>query len=296
MSYFSLSNLIDKYVFYLEHEKNVSPKTLENYTLRLNRFLEFIWDLEVEKLKNMQVLDYRMSLHQGWLSKKTINYHIVAIRSFLRFCAKNDIDCISPDRLELAKVPPREVNFLSQEEVDKIMSIPGETVQDNAIKRYRDETILQFLYWTWLRVTELIELKEKQIKSSSKQFSVIWKWSKMRSVFMTQQAIHALSHYLSLRIDTSPYLFINLSHNGFAKKLSRNAIEDLVKKYAKIAWISQKVTPHTLRHSFATSLIQKWADIRAVQTLLGHASITTTQIYTHVDDKYLKKVHNLLNN
>jgi len=294
MSYLSLSNLIDKYVFYIEYEKNVSPKTLENYTLWLNRFLDFVWDMEVGDLKSLQVLDYRIKLNQSGLNKKTINYHIVAIRSFLKFCAKNDIDCISPDKLELSKIPPREVSFLTQEEVDRILQMPSEVNIDNTLKKLRDEAILLFLYGTGLRVTELVNMEKKQISIDSKQFSVIWKWSKIRSVFMTKVAKTSLEKYLELRIDKFPHLFINLSHNWFGNKLSRNSIEEIVRKYSELAWISKKVTPHTLRHSFATSLIKKWADIRAVQTLLGHASITTTQIYTHVDDKHLKKVHDLL--
>jgi len=294
-SYFTLSNLIDKFAFYLEYEKNVSPKTLENYTLWLNRFVWFVGDMQITDLKLMQLLDYRMHLNQRWLSKKTINYHIVAIRSFLKFCLKNDIDCIAPEKLELAKVPPREINYLSEEEVEKILQSPSQKETDNFLKCKRDESILYFLYGTGLRVSELIALKREQIKWDSNQFSVIGKWSKMRSIFMTKQAREKLTQYLLQRTDNSEFLFINLSNNGFGNALSRNAVEDLVKTYATFAWIDKKVTPHTLRHSFATSLIRKWADIRAVQTLLWHASITTTQIYTHVDDKYLQKVHELLN-
>lgn len=241
----------------------------------------------------MQLLDYRMALHKNKLNVKTINYHIVAIRAFFKFVLKNDIDCMSPDKLELAKTPPREVNYLDEKDIEKILNAPFEHTKD-WLKQARDFAILQFLYGTGLRVTELIMLQKKDIKLDSNQFSVVGKWSKLRSVFATKHAIKALKTYISLRKDTSPYLFMSLSRNGFGEHLSRNSIEEIVRKYAALAWISKKVSPHTLRHSFATALIRKWADIRAVQTLLGHASITTTQIYTHVDDKHLQKVHNLL--
>ncbi len=289
----TISALLEKFMYYLKYERNVSPKTMENYYLRLNRFLEFVGDIDISKINRMQLLDYRMALHKNGLNVKTINYHIVAIRAFLRFVLKNDIDCISPDKLELAKTPPREVNYLDDKEIGRILAAPLEYGKW-ALKQARDFAILQFLYGTWLRVSELINLQKKDIKLDSNQFSVVGKWSKLRSVFATKSAIDALRKYLDLRNDTSPYLFISVSRNGFWEHLSRNSIEEIVRKYAALAWINKKVTPHTLRHSFATTLIKKWADIRAVQTLLGHASITTTQIYTHVDDKHLQKVHDLL--
>lgn len=295
ISWTTISALLEKYVFYLQYEKNVSPKTIENYSLRLNRFLEFCGDIEISQVNRMQLLDYRMALHQNNLNVKTINYHIVAIRAFLRFILKNDIDCMSPDKLELAKTPPREVNYLDEKDIGKILAAPLEYTK-NELQQTRDFAILQFLYGTGLRVTELIMLQKKDIKLDSNQFSVVGKWSKLRSVFATKHAIEALKKRNKIRNDSSPYLFISLSRNGFGEHLSRNSIEDIVKKYAKFGWISKRVTPHTLRHSFATSLIKKWADIRAVQTLLWHASITTTQIYTHVDDKHLQKVHELLDN
>lgn len=289
----SIESLIEKFLYYLEYEKNNSPKTLENYSLWLNRFVNYIWDINVTEIKSMHVLDYRMYLNGLGLSKKTINYHIVAIRSFFKFCLKNDIDCISPEKLELSKIPNREVNYLLEDEVQKIMEAPLLLEKDD-LKRKRDLAILWTLYGTGLRVSELVSIKRSQINSDSKQFSVVWKWSKIRAIFMTKHAREALVEYLKARHDDSDYLFVSLSGNSMWKPLSRNSIEDIVRKYKDLAWIKKKVTPHTLRHSFATTLLKKWADIRAVQTLLGHASITTTQIYTHVDDKYLKEVHDLL--
>jgi len=289
----SIESLIEKFLYYLEYEKNNSPKTLENYSLWLNRFINYVWDIEVSKIKAMHILDYRMYLNSLNLSKKTINYHIVAIRSFLKFCLKNDIDCISPEKLELSKIPNREINYLLEEEVEQIMQAPLLS-KKNDLKTKRDSAILWMLYGTGLRVSELIAVKRSQINPESKQFSVLGKWSKIRAIFLTKNAKEALIEYLQARTDDSDYLFISLSGNSMGKALSRNSVEEIVKNYANLAWIEKRVTPHTLRHSFATTLLKKWADIRAVQTLLGHSSITTTQIYTHVDDKYLKEVHDLL--
>jgi site-specific recombinase XerD len=289
-----LSSLIDKYTYYLTYEKNVSKKTLENYTLRLNRLVDFLGDININKLNRMQVLDFRMELNRLGLNTKTINYHVVAIRAFLKFLLKNDIDCMSPDKLELAKTPPREVHYLDEKDIEKILNAPGEKPSKNIEKQTRDIAILHMLYGTGLRVTELIKLKKSDIKVDSNQFSVVGKGSKLRSIFATKIAREKLQNYLKQRKDNSPYLFTTVSVNGLGDHLSRNSIEEIVRSYAKYAGITKKVTPHTLRHSFATSLIRKWADIRSVQTLLGHASITTTQIYTHVDDKHLKHVHDLL--
>lgn len=290
-----LSTLVDKFLFYCEYEKNTSPKTLENYSLWLNRLISYTNDITVQELKPMHMLDFRMYLTQKGLSKKTINYHIVATRAFLKFLIKNDFEVISPDKLELAKIPSKEVQYLDKTDIDKILDMPSKYTHKQ-LQRARDEAILRFLYGTGLRVSELCSLTRDQIKIESKQFSVVGKGSKLRSVFMTKQARERLISYLKMRTDDEDHVFISLSPNSYAKKLSRNSIEDIVRKYAKLAGIKKKVTPHTLRHSFATSLLQKGADLRAVQTLLGHASITTTQIYTHVDDQHLSKTHDLLDN
>jgi site-specific recombinase XerD len=251
-----LSALIDKFMFYLKYEKNVSPKTIENYSLWLNRLVEFLGDVEIQTINRMQILEYRMALNTEGLGIKTINYHIVAIRAFLKFLLKNDIDCISPDKLELAKTPPREVSFLDEEEIDAILKAPeGET--KNSVQQARDIAILQFLYGTGLRVSELVALQKKDIKIDSNQFYVIGKGSKMRAIFATKQARKALENYLKQRNEDSLYLFTSLSGNSLGNALSKNAVEEIVKKYAQRAGIKKRVTPHTLRHSFATSLIKK---------------------------------------
>ncbi len=291
-----LSNLVESYMAYLKYERNSSLKTLENYSLWLNRFIEFSGDINPKDISPFLVLDYRRSLDKLWLKIKTINYHIVALRAFLKFLAKNDIPAISPEKLELAKTPPRVVNYLSEEEIEKILKAPLQ-IEKKSLKTLRDEAILLILYWSGLRVSELIWLKKENIKFDSKQFWIIWKWSKLRSVFFTENAKIKLLEYLDKKKDNWEYLFSSLSNNrSIDKQLTRVAIENLVKKYAKLCWIEKKVTPHTLRHSFATSLLSKWADIRSVQVLLWHSSITTTQIYTHIADKHLEKIHKLLDN
>ncbi len=252
----SLSYLIDKFLFYCEYEKNTSPKTLENYSLWLNRLVNYIGDIDVEKIKPMHMLDFRMRLTQRDLSKKTINYHIVAIRAFLKFLIKNDFAVVSPEKLELSKVPPREVHYLTEEEIDSLMAMPAKHAHD-PLQFARDEAILWFLYGTGLRVSELTSLERSNIRSDSKQFSIVGKGSKLRSVFMSQQARDKLVAYLKLRSDDNDYLFISLSNNSYGQRLSRNSVEELVNKYKKLAGIKKKVTPHTLRHSFATTLIKK---------------------------------------
>ena len=236
---YNLESLLDKFLNYLEFEKNNSPKTLENYSLWLNRFVSYIWNVDVRDIKAMHILDYRMYLNQLGLSKKTVNYHAVALRSFFKFCLKNDIDCISPDKIELAKMPSREVNFLTQEEVQKILDAPFEYEKNDLIRK-RDSAILNILYGTGLRVTELISLKRSQLDSETKQFSVMWKWSKIRAIFMTEKAKEALVDYLKARSDDSEYLFISLSQNSRGQKLSRNSVEEIVKKYKNLAWIKKK--------------------------------------------------------
>ena len=291
----TLSSNLERFVNYLQYTKNASPKTIENYSLWVNRFIEYIWDVDVSEIKIIHIQDFRTFLIKQGLSPKTVNYHAVGLRSFFKFMLRNDIETLSPEKIDLAKIPPRRVSYLSEEQVQAILDAPAK-YEKKPLKILRDKAILATLYGTGLRVTELITLKIPDVKLNENQFSVIGKGSKLRSVFLTQDAKEKLKKYLLSRSDDSEYLFISLSPNSYGEPLSRNSIESLVKKYAELVWITEKVTPHTLRHSFATSLLRRGADIRSVQALLGHSSIQTTQIYTHVDDKYLQKVHDLLDN
>lgn len=200
---------------------------------------------------------------------------------------------MAPEKLELSKTPPRNVSFLEEDEIELILRAPDER-EHKDLKRARDEAILHILYGSGVRVSELINLQRDSIPTSGQQIQIIGKWSKLRSWFITKQAKEKIHAWLALRTDDSPHLFINLSNYKHGSSMSRASIEHIVRWYAKLQGIQKKVTPHTLRHSFATSLLMKGADIRSVQTLLGHSSITTTQIYTHVSDKHLWEVHQLL--
>ena len=288
-----LSSHLERFVNYLKYTKNASPKTIENYSLRVNRFIEYVWDVDANQIKMMHIQDFRTFLIKQGLSPKTVNYHAVWLRSFFKFMLRNDVETLSPEKVDLAKIPPRRVSYLTENQVQDILEAPA-VFEKKPLKILRDKAILATLYGTWLRVTELVSLKTSEIKLNENQFSVIGKGSKLRSVFLTQDAKEKLKKYILSRSDDSEYLFISLSANSYGQPLSRNSVESLVKKCAELVWITEKVTPHTLRHSFATSLLRRGADIRSVQALLGHSSIQTTQIYTHVDDKYLQKVHDLL--
>lgn len=289
-----LSTHIDEFMTYLQYEKNTSPKTLENYGLWLNRFKEFHGDTDITQVKPIDVLKFRKYLDQQLdLSVKTINYHIVALRSLLKYLIKNDVDVIAPEKLELSKTPPRQVSFLSEEEIEQILSAPDEREHKDH-KRRRDEAILHILYGSGVRVSELINLRREHIPTSGKQIQIVGKGKKLRSGFITSTAKEKVHRRIDARDDDQPRVFINLSNYKRGSQMSRASIETIVRNYAKLAGIDKKVTPHTLRHSFATSLLMKGADIRSVQMLLGHSSITTTQIYTHISDKHLQDVHELL--
>lgn len=291
----TLNKLIADYLLYLEIEKNFSSKTLENYSHWLNRLSSFIWDININELDKIKILGYRKWLKDKWLNIKTINYHITALRSFLKYLSKNDINALSADKIELSKIGWREVSYLTENEVSQIIQATKKEKIDDLTKK-RDIAILETLYWSWLRVSELISLKKNNIHFESNKFQIKWKWSKIRIVFFTKKSKDSIKDYLDTRKDDSKYVFLNHSNNNTNKKpLTRVSIENIVRKYTLKANLQKKVTPHTLRHSFATSLLMKGADIRSVQTLLWHSSITTTQIYTHITDKHLEEIHNLLN-
>ncbi len=291
----SLNNFLE----YLDIEKNYSKQTINNYWLWLNRFSQYLQVIEkkiyIEDIEAMEISRFRSFLHSENLSKKTINYHVISIRSFFKYLQKHDIKTLPIEKLELSKLEPRTIDFLSQDDINNILYMP-EKFERNEIKKYRDLVILNILYGSWLRVSETISLKLNQISFEQNQITIIWKWNKQRAVFITKKSLNLIKKYLSLRDDNSSYLIISLSRNSMWKPTTRVSIENLVREYASLAWIKKKVTPHTLRHSFATSLLMKWADIRSVQTLLWHSSITTTQIYTHISDKHLQQVHSLIDN
>ena len=203
----TLSAHLERFINYLQYTKNASPKTVENYSLRVNRFIDYIWDIDASKIKMMHIQDFRTFLIKQGLSPKTVNYHAVGLRSFFKFMLRNDVETLSPEKIDLAKIPPRRVSYLTEEQVQDILEVPW-IFEKNPLKIARDKAILATLYGTGLRVTELITLKTKDIKLSENQFSVIWKGSQLRSIFLTQDPKEKLNKHILSREDESEYIFI----------------------------------------------------------------------------------------
>lgn len=200
--------MIEKYMLYLQYEKNVSPKTIENYSLWLGRLVTHTGDKQLAELNQMELLDRRMTLTQRKLSTKTINYHITAVRAFLKFCHKMDLECLAPEKLELAKVPPREIDHLTHDEVMKLLDAPLEHAR-TLIQQARDRAILWTLYGSGLRVSELTNLRREQLpRDGGQQLSLVGKGGKMRSVFLMRDAQLAIDAYLEMRHDSNPYVFV----------------------------------------------------------------------------------------
>lgn len=291
----SLSNHIDDFLDYLEVEKHRSTRTRENYAHYLSRFAEFInQDISPSKITLPLVRKYRLFLNRfqdqngNNLKPITQNYHIIALRAFLKFLTKQDIKSLSAEKIELGKAQQRHIDFLNLDELNRIFkAIP----QDDKIEHLRNLTILVVLFSTGLRVSELINLKRKDIDLKRGEFMVRGKGNKPRVVFLSEEAKELLKKYFARRTDNAEGILI--AHKGHSKHqpLTARSIQRIVEKYAKKAGIIKRVSPHTLRHTMATDLLINGADIRSVQAILGHSSITTTQVYTHITDKQLKEVH-----
>jgi site-specific recombinase XerD len=292
-----LKDFIIQFLEYLEIEKNKSQKTLENYNHYLKRFLEFSKIQDPKNINLEIVRKYRLFLnrftdkHGANLKKSTQNYHIIALRAFLKYLVKNDIKTLSPEKIELAKAPERELVFLEKEEVERLLLAPD----GDDIASLRDKAILETLFSTGLRVSELCSLNRTSVNIRSGEFSVMGKGRKIRIVFLSDSAKDALKKYLDKRTDIDKALFVrNIKNQNKTEKslrLTERSVQRMIKKYGQKAGIVKNITPHKMRHSFATDLLQNGADIRSVQSMLGHASITTTQIYTHYSDKHLKEIH-----
>jgi len=295
-----LKTLKTQYLEYLEIEKDRSQKTIENYDHYLERF--FLWakikspaDITDDLIRSYRLYLNRMSDEKGRpLKKITQNYHVIAVRNFLKYLAKRDIKALSADKIELGKTVRMEVEFLDSDEIDRIF----EAAAGLNLKTLRDRAILELLYSSGLRVSELTNLNRDQVNLKTQEFSVRGKGGKIRVVFISDRAKNALERYLDKRQDVDPAVFARIRIKRLEKKnksdnlrLTPRSIQRIVKYYALKAGIVKDVHPHTLRHSFATDLIANGADIRSVQEMLGHSSVTTTQIYTHVTNKQLKEVH-----
>ncbi len=291
-------NIID-FLDYMEIEKNRSQRTLDNYHHYLTRFLEFARRADRPNLSPAQITlplvrQYRQYLNRlrdnkgKQLKLATQNYHIIALRAFLKFLAKSDIKTLVAEKIELPKTPARTVDFLELYELDQLFdAVP----KDDKLQSLRDYAILQVLFSTGLRVSELTNLTRGKINLQRGEFMVRGKGDKPRIVFLSDEAKASLRRYLDKRKDNNEFVFLSHGTNKNEEGLTPRSVQRAIQKYSTKAGIVKKVTPHTLRHSYATDLLINGADIRSVQALLGHSSITTTQVYTHITNRQLKDVH-----
>lgn len=294
-----LSDTIIEFLEYLEIEQNRSQKTIANYHHYLMRLVEFIGDPDVSKITTETVRKWRLWLNRlenesgQSISHTTQNYHLIALRSFLKFCSKRSIETLPPEKIELARTKRKQVTFLNSDELTALFAQPDVNTKIGL----RDRTILELLFSGGLRVSELVALNTTNVSTQRREFTVRGKGQKDRPIFMGQAAAIWIDAYLQSRQDSSPALFIRYGGtkqqdtSGDFLRITARSVQRIVSHYSKLAGITKKVSPHTLRHSFATDLLMNGADIRSVQTMLGHSDISTTQIYTHVTDPHLKQVH-----
>lgn len=294
-----LSDTILDFLEYLEIEQNRSLKTIENYQRYLERLVEFAGDIEINKINTELIRKWRLWLNRlekgGYsnVSATTQNYHLIALRSFLKFCSKRGIDTLPPEKVELARIKRKQVTFLNEDELEALFAQPDVNTKIGL----RDRTILELLFSGGLRVSELTNLDKEHVSTKRREFTVRGKGQKDRPIFMSDAAAVWIDSYNKVRTDSSSALFIRyggtkqVDNSGDFLRLTPRSIQRIISRYSKLAGITKKVTPHTLRHSFATDLLMNGADIRSVQTMLGHSDISTTQIYTHVTDPHLKEVH-----
>lgn len=301
-----LSTLKTQFLEYLEIERGRSQLTLRNYDFYLTRFLAMSGATKPEDVTEELVRKFRLALNRlassdgETLKHATQNYHLIALRSFLKYLAKRDVRSLAPEKIELMKQSERTVSFLDGDDLDRLLAAPFKSEGDTLLGR-RDRAILELLFSTGLRVSELAKLTRDSVNLDKDEFSVRGKGGKIRLVFLSSQAKRAIADYLDQRHDPNPALFVRADRAAKPERTSADepepspltprSIQRLVQHYAKAAGLTKKITPHTLRHSYATDLLMNGADIRSVQALLGHSSITTTQIYTHVTDRQLKEVY-----
>jgi site-specific recombinase XerD len=300
----TLQALKQEYLEYLEIERGRSDRTVANYDHYLTRYIEHAEVTYPKDITEGSVREYRLWLNKQegtkgeTLKKNTQNYYLIALRSFLKYLRKRDITCLAPDKIELAKASERDLDLITRAELERLLKAPLEGKDARSLKALRDAAILQTLFSTGLRVSELCNMT-RDLDMTRDEFSVRGKGSKVRVVFLSPAAKESIKRYLKERTDMDDAMFISLAKGAEASgdmRLTPRSVERIVKSRAVQAGISKKVTPHIVRHSFATDLLDGGADLRAVQALLGHASITTTQIYTHVTDKHLRDVHKAFHN
>lgn len=304
----NLEQLKRQFLEYVEIEKGRSLKTIENYEHYLAVFLRQTGAKSPSDITDGVVREFRLWLNRqpvravggvkGTMGKKTQNYYLIALRSFLKYLARQDVKSLPAERIELAKVGERSLDLISETELSRLLKAP----EGNSLKSLRDKAMLELLFSTGLRVAELCSL-DRDVDLGKDEHSIRGKGGKIRLVFFSETAKSALKSYLAKRTDFDDALFIQLSKNkrnskdkgkdkgGEGLRINKRSVARIVKHYAIKAGISKKVTPHIIRHCFATDLLSNGADIRSVQTLLGHANINTTQIYTHVTDRHLHEIH-----
>ncbi|MDP2656035.1 MAG: tyrosine-type recombinase/integrase [bacterium] len=301
-----IKKLIKDFLEHIEIEKNRSANTIDNYAFYLKRFEG--WAREHKITAPAQISLDSIRAYRLWLNrlngdtplkKNTQNYHLIAVRSFLKYLAKRDIRTLAPEKIELAKVPQRSVAFMEGDDLERFLQAPMRTHEPEIIKR-RDAAILELFFSSGLRVSELAGLRRDSINLTKDEFTVKGKGDKYRIVFLSPGAKESIKNYLAIRTDTFNPLFIRHDRAFTGKALDEDddnlhltprSMQRLVQKYSVSSGMTKHVTPHTMRHSFATDLLINGADIRSVQALLGHASITTTQIYTHITNQQLRDVH-----
>lgn len=294
-----VSELVNDYIEHLEVEGGRSVKTAENYKLYLERFAEFSEDIEVVKITTELVRKYRLWLNRyknnndEELAIITQSYHLIALRGFLHYLSNRDIPTLSPDKIILPKVSRKQVTFLYRDEIVRLV----DQIDTTSEQGLRDRAIIELLFSSGLRVSELVGLDRDHVNTKRREFMVRGKGQKDRPVFISQAAAQHIENYLEHRSDSLPPLFISYSKNVLAstsgnyKRLTARSVQRMLSHYARLAGITKHVSPHTMRHSYATDLLMNGADIRSVQSMLGHSNISTTQVYTHVTDEHLRETY-----
>lgn len=296
-----MSEAIADFLEHLEVESGRSTKTVRNYKLYLERFMEYTGDLPVDQIDAELVRKYRLWLNRYQhdstgtsLALMTQNYHLVALRGFLTYLSRRDIATLAADKVLLPKTVRKQVTFLQYDEVRRLI----DQIATDSEQGLRDRAIVELLFSSGLRVSELVNLNRDHINLRRREFMVRGKGQKDRPVFVSPTAATHVQSYLNARTDSLPALFLSYSRRagrpnlrGDYRRLQARSIQRLVARYARLAGITKHVSPHTMRHSFATDLLMNGADLRSVQSLLGHSNIATTQVYTHVTDQHLRDVH-----
>ncbi|MEK7195221.1 MAG: site-specific tyrosine recombinase/integron integrase [Patescibacteria group bacterium] len=282
-----IQGLLKDYLSYLEIEKNRSPKTRENYEHYLREFIKSTGVKSPADITEDVVREFRITLARRSIKKITQNYYVIALRNFLKYLAKRDVDVLTPEKIELPKIPRRQIDILEYHDLERLLGAP----RGGDIRSLRDKAILEVFFSTGLRLSELCNL-DRYIDIDRGETTVRGKGDKLRVVFLSQSARSAIKKYLAKRSDAEKYLFVSLDKKGKTiGRITPRSVQRMINQRSTEAGIAKKVHAHELRHSFATDLLINGADLRSVQELLGHSNISTTQIYTHITNKELREIH-----